>query len=171
MLEGVFFVSAALLVYHYALYPALVIAGARLARRQSMPPPAEWPRVSFIIAAYNEERVIAAKLRNTLALEYPRGSIEIIVVSDGSNDATEAIVRSFSPQGVISLHEAQRRGKTAALNHAVGRANGDVVVFSDANNDFAPDAIRKLVGHFADPSVGGVCGAKRIKPDASQSRG
>jgi cellulose synthase/poly-beta-1,6-N-acetylglucosamine synthase-like glycosyltransferase len=168
MLEGVFFASAALLVYHYVLYPALVIAGARLLRRQSMPPSAEWPSVSFIIAAYNEERVIAAKLRNTLALDYPKERIEIIVVSDGSNDTTEAIVRSFAPDGVVSLHDPQRRGKTAALNRAVGRANGDIVVFSDANNDFAPDAVRKLVRHFADPSVGGVCGAKRIKPDAER---
>ena len=168
MFEGVFFVTAGLLVYHYVLYPALVIAGARLVRRQSVRPPAEWPYVSFIIAAYNEERVIAAKVRNTLALDYPKELIEIIVVSDGSNDATEAIVRSFGPQGVVSLHEPQRRGKTAALNRAVKRAKGDIVVFSDANNDFAADAIRKLVRHFSAPSVGGVCGAKRIKPDLSR---
>jgi len=168
MLEGVFFVSAALLVYHYALYPALVIACARLVRRQPIPPPETWPKVSFIIAAYNEERVIAGKVSNTLALDYPKERIEIIVVSDGSNDATEAVVRSFAPQGAISLHEPQRRGKTAALNRAVKRANGDIVIFSDANNDFAPNAIRKLVRHFADPSVGGVCGAKRIKPDAER---
>jgi len=165
MLETVFFVSAVLLVYHYALYPAVVITCAGLARLQSVPSPASWPRVSVIIAAYNEERVIAAKLRNTLALDYPRECLEIIVVSDGSNDETEAIVGSFSPQGVVSLHQAQRRGKTAALNRAVKRAGGDIVVFSDANNDFAPDAIRKMVRHFSDPRVGGVCGAKRIKPD------
>jgi len=168
MLEAVFFVSAMLLVYHYVLYPVLVIACARLVRRHSLPPPATWPRVSFIIAAYNEERVIADKLRNTLALDYPKDRLEIIVVSDGSNDATEAIVRSFAPQGVVSLHESNRRGKTAALNRAVKEASADVVVFSDANNDFAPDAIGRLVHHFADPRVGGVCGAKHIKPAAER---
>jgi len=168
MLEGAFFVSATLLAYHYVLYPALVIACARLVRRNPVPPPATWPRVSFVIAAYNEERVIADKLRNTLALEYPKDRLQIIVVSDGSNDTTEAIVGSFAPQGVISLHESHRRGKTAALNRAVKRASGDIVVFSDANNDFAPDAVGRLVRHFSDPRVGGVCGAKRIKPDAER---
>ena len=167
MLEGAFWVSAALLVYHYALYPALVIACARLAR-QPVTFLETWPRVSFIIAAYNEERVIADKLRNTIALDYPKDRLEIIVVSDGSNDATESIVSSFAPQGVISLHQGRRGGKTAALNRAVKRAIGDILVFSDANNDFAPDAISKLVRHFGDPRVGGVCGAKRIKPDANR---
>src|SRR6266852_2903191 len=138
MLEGAFFISAALLLYHYALYPALVIACARLVRRPLPPLPATWPRVSLVIAAYNEERVIAEKLRNTLALEYPKDRLEVIVVSDGSDDATEAIVRSLAPQGVVSLYEPQRRGKTAALNRAVKCASGDIVVFSDANNDFAP---------------------------------
>lgn len=168
MVEWMFFVSAALLAYHYVLYPALVIGCARLARRHSAPPPTQWPRVSFVIAAYNEEHAIADKLRNTLALDYPKDRFEIIVVSDGSDDATEAIVRSFAPQGVDSLHEPQRRGKTAALNRAVKHANGDIVVFSDANNEFAPDAIKKLVRHFGDPRVGGVCGAKRIKPAAER---
>ena len=167
MLEGAFWVSAALLVYHYALYPALVIACARLARRP-VTFLETWPRVSFIIAAYNEERVIADKLRNTIALDYPKDRLEIIVVSDGSNDATESIVCSFAPQGVISLHQGRRGGKTAALNRSVKRAIGDILVFSDANNDFAPDAISKLVRHFGDPRVGGVCGAKRIKPDANR---
>lgn len=168
MLKGAFVVSAALLVYHYLLYPALVIACARLVGRQSVPPPATWPRVSFIIAAYNEERVIADKLRNTLALDYPKDRLEIIVVADGSDDATESIVGKFASQGVISLHKSHRRGKTAALNRAVERATGDIVVFSDANNDFAPDAVTKLVCHFSDPTVGGVCGAKRIKPAAER---
>src|SRR5258706_6998531 len=168
MLEGAFFVSAAVLVYHYLLYPALVIACASLVRPKSVPPPATWPPVSFIIAAYNEERVIAGKIRNTIALDYPGHRPEIIVVSDGSNDETESLVRSFAPRGVVSLHESQRRGKTAALNRAVKRAGGDIVVFSDANNDFAPDAISKLVLPFGDPGVGGVCGAKRIKPAAER---
>jgi cellulose synthase/poly-beta-1,6-N-acetylglucosamine synthase-like glycosyltransferase len=168
MVEWVFFAAAGLLAYHYVVYPALVIAGARLASPHSPPPPSEWPRVSFVIAAYNEERVIADKLRNTLALDYPTDRLEVIVVSDGSNDGTEAIARSFAPHGVVSLHEPPRRGKTAALNRAVKQAGGEIVVFSDANNDFDRDAIRMLVRHFADVRVGGVCGAKRIKPAADR---
>jgi biofilm PGA synthesis N-glycosyltransferase PgaC len=168
MIKWTFLVSAALLAYHYVLYPALVIGGAKLARRQSPPPSAKWPTVTFVVAAYNEERVIADKLRNTLDLDYPKDALEVIVVSDGSNDRTEAIVSSFAPQGVVSLHEPPRRGKTAALNRAVKRAGGEVVIFSDANNDFSPDSIRMLVRHFVDPRVGGVCGAKRIKPAADR---
>ena len=168
MVEWAFAVSAGLIVYHYLLYPLVVIGCARLVRRPPPPVPSEWPRVSFIIAAYNEERVIAEKLRNTLALDYPSDRFEVIVVSDGSSDSTESIARSFGPQGVVSLHEPPRRGKTAALNRAVKRARGDVVVFSDANNDFDPDAIRKLVRHFSDARVGGVCGAKRIKTAAER---
>lgn len=160
--------SAVLLVYHYVLYPALVIGSARLARRHSSPLPQRWPTVTFVVAAYNEERVIGEKLRNTLALDYPKDRFEIIVVSDGSTDATESLVRSFAPRGVVSLHEPPRRGKTAALNRAVKRASGEIVVFSDANNDFSPDAIRMLVRHFSDPRVGGVSGAKRIKPAADR---
>ena len=178
MVKWTFLVSAALLAYHYVLYPALVIGGAKLARRQSPPPSPKWPTVTFVVAAYNEERVIADgtklvfhrladkripvglgfresgddewpeiadKLRNTLDLDYPKDALEVIVVSDGSNDRTQAIVSSFAPQGVVSLHEPPRRGKTAALNRAVKRAGGEVVIFSDANNDFSPDSIRMLV--------------------------
>lgn len=166
MLDGVFWVSAFFLVYHYLLYPAAVIGYARLSRRVQPPPvtATDWPRVSLIIAAYNEERVITGKLHNALALEYPEKRLEIIVVSDGSSDSTETIVHSFVPQGVISLHDPLRRGKTAALNRGMMQATGDIVIFSDANNDFAPDAVKRLVRHFDDPRVGGVCGAKRIRP-------
>jgi cellulose synthase/poly-beta-1,6-N-acetylglucosamine synthase-like glycosyltransferase len=117
-----------------------------------------------VIAGYNEERVIGGKIANSLALDYPRERLEIIVVSDGSADRTPDIVASFAEQGVLGLHDPPRRGKSAALNRGVARASGDMVVFSDANNDFAEDALKVLVGHFADPAVGGVCGVKQIKP-------
>ena len=168
MLEAVFWGSAFLLAYHYLLYPALVVALARFKAPPAPVDPAQWPAVSFVIAAYNEERVIEWKLRNTLGLDYPKDRFEVIVASDGSNDRTAEIARGFEAQGVISLHEPQRRGKTAALNRGVNHARGEIVVFSDANNEFSTDAIRKLVRHFSDPSVGGVCGAKRIKPAAER---
>ncbi len=168
MLEAVFWVSGFLLAYHYLFYPAIVVAASRLAAAPRPADPAEWPRVSFVIAAYNEERVIDWKLRNTLSLDYPQDRLEVIVASDGSNDRTAEIARSFSAQGVISLHVPERRGKTAALNRAVRSASGEIIVFSDANNEFSPDAIRLLVRHFSDPRVGGVCGAKRIKPAADR---
>jgi len=86
------------------------------------------------------------------------------VVSDGSSDRTPEIVSTFEEQGVVGLHDPPRRGKSSALNRGVARAGGDFVVFSDANNDFAPDALQLLVRHFVDPAVGGVCGVKQIKP-------
>ena len=157
------FLSLFAVVYHYALYPLLVIVLSRYRPRLvHVANPTLWPKVTFLIAAYNEERVIADKLRNTLELDYP-GPLEIVVVSDGSSDRTPEIVTEFGYRGVISRHQPERRGKTAALNRGVAQASGEIIVFSDANNEFSKDALRELVKHFGDPAVGGVCGAKRIK--------
>jgi poly-beta-1,6-N-acetyl-D-glucosamine synthase len=163
-LELIFFTSALLLVYHYFAYPAIVWL---LARRLPPSVPAaagqgEPPSLSFVIAAFNEERVIERKLENTLALTYPAGRVEVIVAAHGSSDATVEIARRFQSRGVRTLHDPERRGKTAALNRALEAATGEVVVFSDANNDFDSDALLQLVRHFADPEVGGVCGLKQI---------
>jgi cellulose synthase/poly-beta-1,6-N-acetylglucosamine synthase-like glycosyltransferase len=158
--------SIFLVLYHYLFYPALVIAWARLrpapAHRRYAPGEKAWPSVTMVIAAYNEERVIAGKLANTLEIDYP-GEFEVIVVSDGSNDRTPEIVAGFADRGVVSMHESARRGKTPALNRGVAAARGEILVFSDANNDFNRDAIKALVQHLADDSIGGVCGVKQIK--------
>lgn len=167
-----FFTSGFLIFYHYLLYPAAAIL---LSRRKAANLPASTsdddsalPPVTLLIAAYNEARVIEAKLRNSLALDYPRAKLEIMVVSDGSSDATPETVASFAAQEVRSLFEPPRRGKTAALNRGVAAASGDIVVFSDANNDFDQDAIRLLVRHFKDATVGGVSGAKKIYADSDR---
>lgn len=165
LLQVVFFVCAALTIFHYLVYPAFVILLARAAGKVEPPEEADdaaLPTVSVIIAAYNEERVIRDKLLNTLSLSYPAQRLEVVVAADGSNDATRDIAASFAEQGVRVLHDPQRRGKTAALNRGVAVARGEIVVFSDANNMFDADALRKLVRHFADPRVGGVCGLKQI---------
>ena len=169
LIEVLLLVCIGLVAYHYLLYPALIIGLARLRPATGRPPAASFaPRITLVIAAYNEEHVIAAKLRNTLALDYPSDRLEVIVVSDGSTDRTPEIASQFAAQGVISMHQPERRGKTAALNRAVGRASGEIIVFSDANNDFSPNALRELVKHFADQSIGGVCGVKRIKPSSER---
>lgn len=177
MARVIFVISLALLVYNYFLYPLLVIVRARFGSRCDGPPEyadgSPLPSVGLIIAAYNEERVIDAKIRNSLALNYPRDQLSIVVVSDGSTDGTPAIARQHESQGVRSLHEAPRRGKTAALNRAVAAVTADIIVFSDANNMFAPDALTHLMRHFKNPSVGGVCGLKQIHDaaDRESSRG
>src|SRR3990172_2409458 len=92
------------------------------------------------------------------ALDWPRERLEILVASDGSTDGTAAIAREFAARGVV-LHEYRtNRGKNAALNDSVPRARGEIIVFTDANGMYRPDALRTLVASFADPRVGSVCG-------------
>lgn len=178
MAPAIFFISAALLLYNYLLYPAGIMALARLrgsesARREETAGDDALPSVTLVIAAYNEERVIEAKIRNSLELDYPRERLHVMVVSDGSTDSTPRIAERFRSTGVQSLHQPERRGKTAALNRAVDAATSEIVVFSDANNMFEKDAIRELVKHFSDPRVGGVCGLKQIydAPQRESSQG
>lgn len=155
-LAGLLWFSVATIVFATVGYPiALVLAGA-LVRRQRVIDDAQ-PDVSLIIAAHNEEKCIARKLENALALDYPRERLEIIVASDGSTDQTAEITRSFAHRGVV-LRSFPRVGKTGIQNQTVRTAKGEILVFSDANAFYRPDAIRKLVRNFADPAVGCVSG-------------
>ncbi|HEX8148586.1 MAG TPA: glycosyltransferase family 2 protein [Pyrinomonadaceae bacterium] len=169
MLEIILWLSVALCVYVYAGYPALLWALARVAGR----PPRKGevtPAVSVVIAAHNEERQIAAKLDNTLALDYPVGRLEVVVASDGSTDATGEIVARYAARGVRLLPLA-RCGKMRALNQAVALASGEVVVFTDANAELEPRALRELLAPFADASVGGVCGNQKYGRAEGDSAG
>lgn len=151
----------AVAIYHYLVYPLAVILASKLTANEA--PAADYePSVSFVIAAYNEAKVIRQKLVNTLALDYPREKLEIIVVADGSSDATPAIVAEFADRNVICLFDPERRGKSHALNRAVAASRGEVAVLSDANNEFSRDALRWLVRALSRPRAGGVSGAKRI---------
>jgi cellulose synthase/poly-beta-1,6-N-acetylglucosamine synthase-like glycosyltransferase len=160
-----FWSAAALIAYTYILFPAVVFLRGRLLRRPYQAAEIE-PRVSMIIAAHNEARGIGAKLDNILSLDYPRGQFEVLIASDGSNDGTDAIVRGYAGQGVRLL-SLPRQGKAPALNAAVAAATGDILVFSDANSMYAPDAIRALVRPFADPDVGGVAGNQVYLPKSA----
>ena len=155
--EVVFIASVVVLVYTYIGYPALVYVLSLLFGRNVRAANVT-PRVSVIIAARNEERDIAAKLENTLALEYPNDRLEIIVASDCSTDQTDAIVRSFAARGVILHQPLVRLGKTAAQNQAVRVSSGDILVFSDATTRLSPSALNRIVRGFADPEVGCVTG-------------
>jgi poly-beta-1,6-N-acetyl-D-glucosamine synthase len=168
----VFWCFLFLIIYHYFLFPVIVYVLSMTVGKETKRGSFS-PSVSLIIAAYNEEKVIEAKLENSFALEYPDDKLEIIVVSDGSNDDTPVIVRGFSDRGVIGLHDSPRRGKTSALNRAMKAAKGSIVVFSDANSMYDSKAITMLVRNFADSSVGGVCGRKAISRNQSResSRG
>lgn len=118
------------------------------------------PAVSLVIAAHNEAGDIARKLDNLLALDYGHDRLQVIIASDGSDDGTDDIVAGYRDRGVRLL-SLPRVGKAGALNAAIAVADGDILVFSDANSMYAPDALRALVRPFADPSVGGVAGDQR----------
>jgi poly-beta-1,6-N-acetyl-D-glucosamine synthase len=161
--------ALAVLVYHYLGYPLLMALWASVRPRPTLDM-GYTPRVSLIIAAYNEAAVIGEKIANSLQLDYPADQLEIIVVTDGSTDETPDIVARYASAQVKLLHEPARRGKSAAINRAVTHASGDVLLFSDANALYDAATVRLLARHFADPTVGGVSGKKGIqKSDAGLS--
>jgi len=149
--------SVLALLYTYAGYPILLWLVAQLRSRPVLRG-SGIPTVSVIISAYNEERDLEAKLENTLALDYPKELLEIIVSSDCSSDRTDEIARSFASHGVRLHRQAERLGKTAGQNAAVELANGEIILFSDATTHYNPDVLRAIVPSFADPTVGCVAG-------------
>lgn len=160
----------ALVAYTYLGYPLVVWALARWFGREPERGTA-LPKVTLLIAAHNEAAVIGAKLDNSLALDYPADRLEIMVVADGCVDETCQVVQSYADRGVILVRQEPRQGKVSALNRGVPLAEGEVVVCSDANAMYRPDAIKKLVRHFADPKVGMVAGEKRILGDSGPAAG
>jgi cellulose synthase/poly-beta-1,6-N-acetylglucosamine synthase-like glycosyltransferase len=161
----VFLGCVILAFYIMAGYPLLL---AVLAQRYPRPVRSERLRksVTVIVPAYNGELYIADKLRSVLSLDYPRELLEILVVSDGSTDSTEAIVQGFAPQGV-QLIRLPRGGKCAALNAAIPRAKGELLLLTDVRQSLAPDSLQCLVDCFADPTVGTVSGELVIRQGAT----
>ncbi len=173
---SLFWVSLGLLVYVYVGYPLLLTLLARFSESALPDCKLPAPSVTLLISAFNESQVIAAKVENALALEYPRDRLEIMVISDASDDGTDEIVQQFSSRGVCLLRQEPRIGKTAGLNLGVSEARGEILVFSDANAMYQPDALRMLVRHFSDPKVGYVVGNARyyekgIESSSAQSEG
>jgi GT2 family glycosyltransferase len=154
-----FWSGTACLFYSLVAFPAVVLARGMLRRREPHARPIE-PRVSIVVAARNEEAVIGNKMENLLALDYPPACLEVIVASDGSTDRTNAILERYADRGVHLL-ALPRLGKAAMLNAAVEAASGEILVFTDANSEFVPGAVRELVAPFADEEVGGVAGDQR----------
>jgi len=157
----IFWMSLFAIAYAYAGYPAILWLLARSRKdshRIHSQKIANLPRVSMIVSAYNEEKVIGKKLEDTFALDYPPELLEVVVVSDGSTDRTGEIVRAFADRGVILRHYEGRIGKTACLNQALPMATGEFVVFSDANSAYGRSALKALVQPFQDSTVGFVTG-------------
>ncbi len=152
----VFWAALAALLWTHAFYPLAAAALARLRTRRVRAAEIE-PTVAVIVAAYNEEAVIARRLDNLLALDYPADRLELVVTSDASTDRTHELVGRFADRGV-RLVVNPRGGKVAAQDRAVRATDAEIVAFSDANATWAPDALRRLVRNFADPDVAYVCG-------------
>ena len=153
----IFWISAIVLFYSFVGYGLVLLMLSRL--RPKPKAVKDWvpPKVSFLIAAYNEAAVIADKLNNTLGLDPHGAEVEIVVVSDGSSDGTAEIARTFDDPRITVL-EPGRLGKAAALGAGLEHCTGGLVVFSDANAMLADGTLIALLRHFADPDVGGVCG-------------
>ncbi|MBI3185115.1 MAG: glycosyltransferase family 2 protein, partial [Myxococcales bacterium] len=174
MAACLFWSAALLILYTYFLYPLILIGldGLRQLlgnvrylrfggdRRKSLPFDL-LPSVTVLIAAHNEATCIAAKVSNSLAIDYPRERLEVLVGSDGSTDGTDEIVRKARDPRVV-LARAERSGKAGVLNRCIPMASGEIVVLTDANTMIDPGAVKKLVRHFADPDVGAVCGRLRL---------
>lgn len=171
MLELVFWTFVALIGYVYFGYPALLFVLARGARNESSYAKSEPPRVTLLISAFNEEDCIAEKLENSLRLDYPKEMLEIIVISDASDDRTDDIVRDFAGRGVRLLRMENRGGKTLGLNAGVEGAHGEVIIFSDANAMYQEDAVRSLIAPYVDETIGAVIGESTyVQPDEDSGR-
>jgi cellulose synthase/poly-beta-1,6-N-acetylglucosamine synthase-like glycosyltransferase len=182
-----FWFSLCLTVYTYFLYPLVLFVAYSLAqlssgaryllhrqdRRALTLREDAIPEMSFLIPAYNEGAHILQKIANLREMDYPSQKLQIIIVSDGSTDETNEILRALPDSNIELIFLPNRSGKATAINQAVLRARYDILVFSDASTLFAPDALRKLTRHFVDSRVGVVCGALRFlaSSESSQTEG
>jgi cellulose synthase/poly-beta-1,6-N-acetylglucosamine synthase-like glycosyltransferase len=156
-MQTLFWLSLFLIFYPYIVYPALVLLWGALRPREVRRAVIE-PTVTILVPAYNEADCIANTVSRLIEQDYPRERLQILVVSDGSDDGTDDIVRGFADRGVELLRQEGRGGKAVALNAAVLHARGEIIVFCDANAQFSSDAVRQFVCNFADPEVGYVTG-------------
>jgi cellulose synthase/poly-beta-1,6-N-acetylglucosamine synthase-like glycosyltransferase len=169
LLQAIVWISLAVIAYGYVVYPALIWVLSRVfGRTEKFTCQISWPTLSIVIVACDEQDVIAARIENALQTDYPRDLLEIVIASDGSSDATEAIVKRFSPDGVKLFASSARRGKAAALNDLIPRVRGEIVFLSDSNTFADPLAASRLVARFGDSRVGAVCG-RLILQDSKES--
>lgn len=154
----------------YFVYPLVLLLLGRLIRRQP-DPPESFPSVTLMISAYNESRVIRDKLENTLAIDYPADRLQVLVISDSSDDGTDEIVQEFRDPRIQLCRLEPRGGKSRGITHFMPLATGEFVVFSDANSMYQPDALRWLMRPFADPKVGYVVGHQLYEDKEASSAG
>lgn len=158
--ELIFWISLALVFHNYLGYALFIYILNLIRGKKRVQPLQQYPSVSFIVAAYNEEDCIETKILNSLEQEYPADRIEFLFITDGSTDRTNEIILRYP--GIQLLYEPKRSGKSAALNRVVSAASNEILVFCDANTILNKNAISNITRHYSDPSVGGVAGEKKV---------
>lgn len=174
-MQLMFWLCVLLVLYIYVGYPLLItllsVLKSKTGKVASTLSEDDLPSVSILIAAFNEEKDIKQTLLNKIDLDYPKSKLEILVVSDESSDATDAIVEDIAKHSAVRIHlvrQVPRSGKTAGLNLIVPKSKGDILVFSDANSIYSADTLLKLVANFTDTKVGYVTGKMvYANPDGS----
>lgn len=152
--------SLLIIAYVYAGYPILLsFLSLILKRKPKLQDSSYFPSVTLLISCYNEIDIVKEKIKNSLAIDYPQDKLQIIIISDGSDDGTDDVAKDFASEGIKLIRQEGRLGKTSAINLAMESVTSDIVVFSDANAMYKPDAIKKLVRNFIDSDVGYVVGA------------
>jgi biofilm PGA synthesis N-glycosyltransferase PgaC len=168
-----FWLAWGLVLYAYVVFPLLIALFAKLAGRNKSLGKTEdennLPRVAMVVAAYNEEQFIRAKLENTWQIDYPADRFEILIGSDGSGDNTAGILKQCTDPRLRCFLFPERRGKISVVNDLVKHVDADIIVMSDASTMFARDAVKNLVRHFDDPQVGCVTGELSIRREGDVS--
>jgi len=163
-LKVIFWTSVIAIIYTYLGYPLLMTVlnklGSKPVQKRDY-----YPKVSLIIAAYNEEKHIEAKIKNSLFLDYPKEKLEIIVASDGSTDDTVSILEKYAQKGIKLINSKKRVGKTSVQNEAAKISKGEILFFSDVAAIHPPDVIKKITRNFADETVGCVTGRVKFTID------
>jgi cellulose synthase/poly-beta-1,6-N-acetylglucosamine synthase-like glycosyltransferase len=161
MIEICFYVSLFIVIYVYFGYAIslYVISFFKCNKSVNIK---QYPYVTIIIAAYNEEKLIKYKIENTLAISYPSEMLQVIIASDGSTDRTNEIVSNYKEKGIELLPVAERGGKENAQKEAVKQSKGDILVFTDVATVLDSSAIEQIVSNFADPAIGCVSSEDRV---------
>ena len=166
-----FWLAFFLVIHSYVIYPLIVKVWSSFKGKPDFGDQTYVPTISLLMSVYNEEAIIIAKLDNFSKLDYPRDRVEILIGSDCSSDNTIPLIESVDSMHIRSFHFDQRRGKAAVLNDLALMAKNEILVFSDANTFYAPDALKKMARHFAVPEIGGVCGNLHLSTTTRNSGG
>jgi glycosyltransferase involved in cell wall biosynthesis len=154
------------MAYAFIGYPLLIFVLSRLYKSR-IEGKAFLPNVSVVLVVFNEAAKIKQRIENLLSSDYPNQALELVIVRDGSDDDTEAIVSALNHRQIKILTQGKRSGKPAGINAAIEHCSGEIVVFCDARQTFTSDTIRRLVSHFSDDKIGAVSGALEINKSSS----